>query len=81
MKIAKTNHAPAKKSQKHAPRVLTARDLIKLATRVDPRTQVLLHFGGRYEFARADSDRTGHAEIELDDGTCLCIVLAAAGKR
>jgi hypothetical protein len=65
-----------KRATKTAPIQLTARDLIKLATRLDPSTPVFVIAHDGTVAALRNSQHTGHGEIDVEGETCPCIVIA-----
>lgn len=57
---------------------MTARDLIRLATRCPPSTPVVIHTEHGADVAFYDSDNTGLGDIDFGDGSepRACIVIS-----
>ncbi len=66
-----------KKAKAPTPVALRAKDLIKLATRGDPRRPVVIMTESGAEFALLSSGLTGSGEIDIDGVPTECIVIAS----
>ena len=67
-----------KRKSEAKPRAMTARDLIRLATRCPPSTPVVVHTEHGADVALYDSDNTGLGDIDFGDGSepRACIVIS-----